>query len=86
MGQWGSGIKSIQRGTFTLNNPDLTDTQAINAVVMAKSIVIHNNSSTGTNPDDCMIRCVLTNTTTLTFTRGANAGGTISVWQVIEYY
>ena len=83
-GTFGSGIKSIQRGSLTLDaNPD---TVTITAVVMAKSFVII-DSSTAVDGTTMLNRCVLTNTTTLTFdcVDASNRANKVS-WQVIEYY
>lgn len=76
-------IKSIQRGRLTLNGTSLTAT--ISAVDTAKSeLRVCGFSTTGTDntysPD-----LVLTNSTTLTMTRGAGAGIlTYLSWEITE--
>ena len=92
-------MKSVQRGTLTLNASSTT--VAVTSVNTAKAIlevsfkeVAHGamagdiNSSMGTFSATSMsvtggVKAVLTNSTTLTFTAGGNAD---IAWQLVEFY
>ena len=81
-GTFGTGIKSVQRGSLALDaNPD---TVTITAVVLAKSFVII-DASTAVSGSEKVPRAVLTNTTTLTFSQTTTDASLVS-WQVVEFY
>lgn len=61
------GIKSIQRGTFTIASNNLSGTATITAVNTSKAQLTYNGASNSANPE---VRLELTNGTTLTATRG----------------
>lgn len=83
MGGFGSVIKSIQRGTVTMNVDPKTVT--ITAVVTAKSFLLM--SSTPNNASQYIPYGLLTDETTLTFISSAGAPGSQTVaWQVVEFY
>lgn len=90
LGWLNTPIKSIQRGTTVISNAGYSATATISAVNTSKSIVIFSGQSGpnagGTDPTACLVRAVLTNTTTITFTRGYPQGDITSAWQIIEYY
>lgn len=84
-----SSIKSIQRGTITLNTVT-SNTGTITSVDTNYSIVeLLGIKNTGTNAeiDKFAVQLVLTNATTITATMTtANAAPSIAAYQVIEYY
>ncbi len=89
MASFGSGVKSVQRGTILFVN-SLTAIVTITAVVLAKSVLIFSTNTTNAaaEPDRDRPMGEITDTTTLTFTR-TTASGTSTptvAWQVIEYY
>jgi hypothetical protein len=88
-------IKSIQRGTVTISENNLTATATITAVDPAKTLIMplgFSASPTGSASDDAMkeslARIDLTNATTVTATRAEGGPGTSVVvgFQVVEYY
>ena len=83
-GTFGSGIKSIQRGEKTLTGATDTDTVTITGVVTAKAFVISSTRCDNDFLSRSLMRVVLTNTTTLTFTRGSNTNSSIMSLAVIE--
>ena len=94
MGQFGAGIKSVQQGaetiTSTVANPEtVTNNVTIDAIVMAKSIVMINFTH-ATTGEIGPAMAYLTSTTNLRIQCriiGAVANQlTIVGWQVIEYY
>lgn len=78
------GIKSIQRGTITIDGTSLTATATISAVDPNKTFVNKLGSSTNQAGNDVHVRLALTNATTLTLTRGLSSGQIITSWEVIE--
>ena len=91
MGWLNTQVKSIQRGTAIITEPNVSATATISGVTTGKSVVVlghmyPNASAAGVGLHACLANAVLTNTTTITFTRGV-AGGTVTIaWQVIELY
>ncbi len=85
-GQFGSDIKDVQRGTKTIANPDVSGTVTITAVVMAKSFLTVSWLAATDNLHYYATRVVLTNATTLTFTKGASVETATISWEVVEYY
>ncbi len=88
-GTSGSLIVSIQKGTVVLNNV-LTNTATISAVVLANSILIYDGaiySGNTVNTADGYGQLVLTNTTTITGTRGLNNDGLVLTlyFTIIEF-
>ena len=94
----GGGIKSIQRGTITVSDNNLTNTATISAVVTTKSVISltgptsTDNVAPATNlngPGAGGAYLILTNTTTLTLTRAIiyAANNTLTYgYQVVEYF
>lgn len=82
----GSAMKTVQRGQKALASLDATDTVTITAVVMAKSFLIFSFSVTGSTTGRNLMGDI-TNTTTLTFTRGQGEAIELLIeWQVVEFY
>lgn len=80
----GSSIKSIQRGVITLSSVT-SATATITAVVTAKTALRHLGATSDVGEAYSLARINLTNTTTITATRG-NATGTSTVsWELTEY-
>jgi len=81
---WGTGIKSVQRGTVAAGA-----TATITAVVMAKTFLnFLGFTSTHTSGlvSDAMPKIVLTNTTTITCSNGGGAEDALVSFEAIEYY
>ena len=91
-----SVIKSIQYGTGGMGEGDPAVGATITAVVVAKSVCIHNGQSTtaggdpgnGNSGDRQQARVALTSTTNVQCTRGGgnNYGGNTVGFVVVEYY
>ena len=84
-----SQIKSIGRGTIAVNDANLTATATISAVVTSKTILTHLGSRSATNNSAYTIATLeLTDTTTITATRGATDGtaDVIVSYQYMEYH
>lgn len=83
----GSNIKSIQRGSVSFSTSALDTTATISPVDITKSIVrITYIGLTSSNRNPVLIVPVLTNGTTITFTRKEALGTSVVVrWEVIEY-
>lgn len=82
----GSNIKSLQRGTGSIAVGSTTTTATIGAVDLTKAIVLVSSyCSSGGPPSISFVSAVLTNSTTITFTRGSglNYAATFN-WTVIE--
>lgn len=91
--QGGSVVKTIQRGTITMTTTTTSSTGSISAVDESKSVVellgFSSSSSSDSDVTDLLPRLDLTNSTTVTATRGHNTSlnGTLSInFQVTEYY
>lgn len=80
MGEFGSGLKSVQRGEATITGASGTVT--ITAVVLAKSFLVFSSNDVSYYN----LKGYLTNTTTITFTRGGADGSCSVAWEVMEYY
>ena len=84
----GSGIKSVQRGTITINAGAASNTATVTAVDTAKSVLSllgwtasANVSTSGPG------RLALTNATTITATRsGSPADTAVYSYELVEYY
>lgn len=81
-------IKSIQRGTTSITGTNLTGTSTITAVDTAKSELRMLGWSA--DSDDVRVNpyIALTNTTTITATRGGNGTGAITTvsWELTEWH
>ena len=85
---FGSGIRQVDRGNHAFSGTSGTDTLGTTLTDITKALLVFSwiTDSTSTEGSIQYVNGVITNTTTLTFTRG-KAGGSITVeWQVIEYY
>ena len=87
---FGATIKSIQRGTLTLDSATTDKTDSISAVVRAKSFLRYSETVPVQN-QRYMALGVLTNTTTLTFSTALNQSivdpnFTVVSWEVVEFY
>lgn len=90
--QWLSGgggvrIKSIQRGTITLNGV-ASNTATITAVATTNTELVYLGCSYDTDvADEQQYECrvMLTNATTVTANRGGTSGTAIASFEVIEY-
>lgn len=79
----GGGVKSIQTGEITISNTSTTATATITAVNTAKSVCFFGGSRSNISDVAYGTATVaLTNTTTVTATRG---GGTIGASVVVRY-
>ena len=78
-----SGIKSIQRGSQTMDATSKAVT--ITAVVMAQSMVLVSCMAGDSTVSGAFASGVLTNTTTLTLEMGYRGATTVVKWQVIEF-
>ena len=81
-------IKSIQHGEIALAAGVTSNTDTITTVTTANSIVVMTGVGgySGTcNSDDVMFKVVLTNATTVTATRHADAGAISAGYMVIEF-
>jgi len=82
-----SVIKSIQLGTVGISDASVSNTGTISAVTTAKSAISWLGLSSAATLDiSKLVRVTLTNTTTVTVTRGANQGDVTVGYQVVEYY
>ena len=91
MGEWGSGIKSIQRGTITISFNAVTNTATLSpAVDVSKTELRFLGNETGDSDiKKGLAYLALTNTTTVTATRNiiGMAGDTLTIsWEIIEHY
>ena len=80
-------IKNVQRGTITLSGV-LSNTAAITAVNTAKAAVLYMGfyTSTTTADSEADTRLALTDSTTVTATRGSTGNASIVGYQVVELY
>ena len=85
--QFVGGIKSIQRGTFTIAGASTTGTATITSVDTTKTKVrwLGNTAGDATVTND-MCYIVLTNATTITGTRSGTTGSITVSWELTEYY
>jgi hypothetical protein len=95
MGWLASGVKSVQRGTYLLSGD--SGTQSITSVNTSKAVIILGGYSASMKNsiaiedafEGAMVKAVLTNETTLTFSVFSLSTGVNSLdvaWQVIEFY
>ncbi|WP_422842585.1 hypothetical protein [Acidovorax sp. M2(2025)] len=78
----GQGIKSVQRGTITINGSGLTATATISAVVMNKAELRPLGSTGGSSAH----RMELTSPTQVTvIRRSAEAESSITAWELTEW-
>lgn len=88
LSQFSTGaIKSIQRGTTAITGTNLTGTSTITAVDTAKSELRVLGWSADSDDVRVSPRLSLTNTTTLTATRGGNGSGATTTvsWELTEW-
>ena len=85
-GTFGSNIKSVQRGEKTLGDSTATDTVTITAVDTSKAFVVISYSYNSNVVSEVLVDAFLTNTTTITFTRGTGTNIVIIAWQVVEFF
>ena len=79
-------IKSIQTGEITMVGGVGQATATLTSVVVAKSIVLHlGNQGSAITTDTMMTDLVLTNSTTLTATRGSATNISRTSFMVIEF-
>lgn len=92
--EYDSGITSIQRGSITINAGSASNTATISAITVANAVVIWLGSplDSGVDPDRANISLAITNSTTITATRGCTPGdggcdtyGVVVNYQVVEY-
>jgi len=84
----GTSIKSIQRGSYTLNDNRLNYLVTIGSVNLSKSIIrVSFNSSDQNTASSTMIRADFYNNTTINLVRGDwTAGTSVGIWwEVIEF-
>jgi hypothetical protein len=79
-----SGVKSIQRGTASMNGA-ATVNVTITAVDMNKTQVVNNGTNTDvTTFTDFGVRALLTTTTNIAFVRIGSTNGTNTSWEAIS--
>ena len=85
-----STVKRIQRGVITIASQEATATATINAVNMSKSELVFTGlmTTSGDGGNQTETNLVLTNSTTITATRGTTSfKTTVEIpYQVVEYY
>jgi hypothetical protein len=86
----GSVIKSRQSGSIAIGSGSASNTATITAVDTSKYLLIHQGQSIAAGSDlleDGLIRITLTNSTTITATRG-NAGTIIATvaYEILEFF
>lgn len=83
----GGGVKSVQRGTITVTSNSNSQTATITAVDTSKSMVNYLGFTGGAvSTYDTWPRVALTNSTTVTVTKGGSTLGIIVSYEVIEFY
>lgn len=86
---WGASslIASVQRGTITIGSGASSNTATIAAVNLDHSRVVYlGNDTTLDQTDSAFARVALTNSTTVTATRGlSSASDTVVSYEVVEY-
>ena len=82
------GIKSIQRGEKTLAGATTTDTVTITDVgdVEKAFVLVSTSYDANAQIHEVLVDVFLTNSTTLTFTRGVGANTVINAWQVVRFF
>lgn len=80
------GIKSTQRGEISISAGAPMQTATISAVTLAKSELRLLGSTNSAGEAGSFARIQLTNTTTITATRGNTGGETIASWELTERY
>jgi hypothetical protein len=86
---YGTAIKSIQRGTIAIGTPLVSNTATISAVNTAKSVTnwLGYTVSDTTYSARGHYRLCLTDSTTVTATRSVAGAETVTInFEVIEYY
>lgn len=82
-----SGIKSVQRGVKTLSVSGLTDTVTVSAVNMNRAVLsMSAKKATDNSLEEVLVQGVLTNSTTITFTRGNYGAAAAVAWQLVEWW
>lgn len=83
----GNFIKSIQRGETSNNSGVASFTATISPVDITKSVIMcSTESGSSTANNGMLVRASFTNSTTITFNKGAAVPGNPTVqWQVIEF-
>lgn len=83
-----SVVKSVQRGVITLER-NVSNTATISPVATSKTVVLYTgdtNNSSEEYAKNFRIQLVLTDSTTITASRGSNSGTVTVPYQVIEFY
>jgi hypothetical protein len=84
-------IRSIQRGTIAISSGASSNTATITAVTTANTMLLYNGNSSddasGDNPSRAQARITLTNSTTITATRGATTNNIPAVnYSAVEFF
>lgn len=79
-----SGIKSVQRGVFTLNNIS-SDTETITEVDLTKSFVTSSTNINQNSVDRGLVTTRLSNSTTVSFFRRDGIDIADIAWEVVEF-
>lgn len=83
-----SGIKSVQRGLITISSSNYTATATISSVNTGKTFMTWLGSIGSASVDPFaanMARVELTDSTTVTATRGINTGSATVSYEVVEF-
>ncbi len=81
-------VKSIQAGTITMTSAQTTNTATVTAFNTASYVLTYLGCDVSTNNAECFGSIVVTNSTTLTVTRGNIGGGSVTTnvrYQLTEY-
>lgn len=84
-----TGIKSVQRGTFTIGSTDYFASVSISAVNTSKAFVLWGGAANpgGTSSfADNYYRIELDSSTSVTATRPGNTNSVIVAYQVVEFF
>ena len=86
IGQFSTGIKSIQRGVITLTTVT-SNTATITSVNTSKAVVLYGGTTIVNNEGSSitLAKVVLTNATTITVNRIGTSSTLVLAYQVIEY-
>lgn len=86
IGGGGGGIKSVQRGAFSLASGVTTGNQTVTSVNMSKSkLELLGQSNSSGSVSDLAIVISLTTSTNIQFFRNTSASAVLVGWELVEY-
>jgi len=90
IGDFGTNIKSIQRGAGAMNPGTSSSTHTITSVDTSKTVIffhnMNNNHADSVSADDSHPMIVLTNATTVTRSRNSSGGRCAPSYSIVEFY